>query len=276
MKLSPTRNLWMTTSSSDSRPTFIYLLRDPRTNDVRYVGKTLDPSLRLSRHIQAARRGVRTHVACWILSLERAGLKPVLEIIETCGDEWAERERYWIGHYGDSLTNHSLGGDGAPGVTLSPETIAKRVQSRKGYKHSVATREKLSKAAKRRKPRKGWHHTEQTREKLSEARIGQRRGPDTKGRIVNPWVVARDPSSYKFSEPHRTKIGDKNRGASNGMSVLDEQKVSAIKHLLLEGQLTHEEIAAQFGVSRSLIGQIQRNQRWRHVPWPKLNLGTTQ
>lgn len=39
----------------------IYVLKDPQTGEVRYVGKTSDPVVRLGSHISKARSGQTTH-----------------------------------------------------------------------------------------------------------------------------------------------------------------------------------------------------------------------
>lgn len=43
-----------------------------------------------------------------------------------------------------------------------------------------------------------------------------------------------------------------------------------MKRLLLDSELSQDKIAEKFGVSRTLVGLIQRNKRWNHVPWPSV------
>lgn len=89
--------------------TFIYVLRCPITNEIRYVGKTNNPLQRFKAHNNKA-RDVNTYKRNWINSLRKEGLKPVFEIIEECSiDIWKEREKYWIEFYikeGCKLTNY--------------------------------------------------------------------------------------------------------------------------------------------------------------------------
>lgn len=111
------------------RLTRIYTLSDPRTNEVRYVGKTVFPlPHRLSNHINAAMLAKRdSHVARWIRILHADGCRPVITQIDTAGDDWADRERFWIKSYRDNgarLTNLTLGGEGNLGYTPSNETRA--------------------------------------------------------------------------------------------------------------------------------------------------------
>lgn len=104
--------------------TKIYVLRDPRTNEVRYVGKTVkDLSSRLSAHINASRKK-KTHCGQWIQSLWKIGLRPIAEEIDQALGDWAEKERFWIAHYRAEtakLTNQCDGGEGVCGIVWSAE-----------------------------------------------------------------------------------------------------------------------------------------------------------
>jgi len=99
------------------RETKIYVLRDPRTNEVRYVGKTVKSlSARLSGHIFSS-KSARTHRDKWIASLMAHGVRPTIELIEVAFENWAAREAFWISHYrSDRLTNHTDGGEGVCGL----------------------------------------------------------------------------------------------------------------------------------------------------------------
>lgn len=113
--------------------TFIYLLRDPVTKEVRYIGKANDIKQRFRAHCNPARaRNKNTHKFNWIKSLTRQGLRPELEIIEEVPIKaWKERERYWVKHYrklGNKLTNATSGGDG---LTMGNQTSFKVGQNGK-------------------------------------------------------------------------------------------------------------------------------------------------
>jgi hypothetical protein len=84
---------------------YIYVLRDPRSGDVKYVGKTKNPKDRKKHHSSPSQlRGSGIKKIEWTRELRSLGLRPLFEIIETCSEEtWVERERYWIARYG--LTN---------------------------------------------------------------------------------------------------------------------------------------------------------------------------
>jgi hypothetical protein len=119
---------------------FIYSLKDPVTNEVRYVGKTINPKGRLSSHIKYA-KFKKYHSAYWIQSLLNEGYKPVMEILEEANSEtWAEREVYWISYYRSlyDLTNISDGGGsdcktyGFKGKKHTAESIQKMKDKRTG------------------------------------------------------------------------------------------------------------------------------------------------
>ena len=80
---------------------FIYCLKHPITNEIRYIGKTTNYRRRLSAHISDAKKNKgRRHVLNWIYGLLQIGLKPQISVIEKCDNSiWPDRERYWIGYY---------------------------------------------------------------------------------------------------------------------------------------------------------------------------------
>jgi len=122
--------------------TFIYGLKDPVSNKIRYVGKSNNPKSRLSRHICEAKEAKSVHRLCWIKGLLNIGKKPILVILEKCDvDVWGERENYWISIF-PNLTNMIDGGKFCP--MLIPEIVAKMKESSKGKKHSKETRQKWS------------------------------------------------------------------------------------------------------------------------------------
>ncbi|HEX7906851.1 MAG TPA: GIY-YIG nuclease family protein [Paraburkholderia sp.] len=129
-----------------TRITRIYVLRDPRTDEVRYVGKTVKTLAdRLSGHINRSRR-IKSPSGSWIKSLAKEGLMPIIEEIETAGDDWAERERYWIAHYRSvthKLTNICDGGEGVGGVKLKPEHRARLAEIGRARKATNAWKSQM-------------------------------------------------------------------------------------------------------------------------------------
>ena len=101
--------------SACARRVFIYTLSDPRTGQVRYVGKALNLKARLRQHIRQRTDQRMTPRSAWLISLSRAGLEPVMAVLEECSeDAWADRERHHIAALraaGANLTNLADGGN---------------------------------------------------------------------------------------------------------------------------------------------------------------------
>lgn len=121
---------------------YIYTLSDPNTNEVRYVGKTINTKRRYKQHLYDKRQ--TSHKHSWIISLKKIGLKPIMKIIEECNDNWEEREIYWISKY-NNLTNHKLGGNGGDDYqrNINQESIEKIRQANLGKILSKEHKEKI-------------------------------------------------------------------------------------------------------------------------------------
>lgn len=88
---------------------FIYGLYDPRTNELRYIGKANHPQRRLAGHLRECRRR-RTPVYDWMRSLDAT---PIMLVIEHAAD-WREAEGRLIAAErakGTRLLNLADGGD---------------------------------------------------------------------------------------------------------------------------------------------------------------------
>jgi len=81
---------------------FIYILRDPRTNEIRYVGRTNDTAERLRGHISYTHACPKT---TWIAELKAEGKKPIMQVVDSIegtddpkrpGDQVCDLERLWI------------------------------------------------------------------------------------------------------------------------------------------------------------------------------------
>lgn len=76
---------------------YIYGLREPGTDTIMYVGRTVDPFQRLKDHIADLfpnKRGI------WIQSLLDDGIYPVMDIIAICPIHLAhEKEVFWIKYF---------------------------------------------------------------------------------------------------------------------------------------------------------------------------------
>ena len=117
--------------SNDQRPWKIYVLKCPKSMEIRYVGWTTIPlHKRLQKHIYRARCEQSTYRTRWINSLLNSSLLPIIEEIESGqGEGWSAAERRWIAYYrnqGTRLVNTTDGGEGALGFRLSKEAIRER------------------------------------------------------------------------------------------------------------------------------------------------------
>lgn len=140
--------------------TNIYVLIDPRTNLVRYVGKANDVNKRYYKHYQACE--VNTHKSNWIKLLKKEKLRPIVETIDIVPiDNWCFWEKFWISQmktWGFDLLNYTIGGDGC--------TFGNKTSFKKG--HTLNKGRKLSDAAK---------------EKVREANLGKKASSSTKEKM---------------------------------------------------------------------------------------------
>lgn len=109
---------------------FIYLLKHPLTEEIKYVGKTTNPKRRWYHHCSKKVNSIKNNYRVnWLNCLLKNNLKPILEIIEKCEYfQWEEREKYWIDFYrnkGANLCNSTYGGSGILGLKRSLETKLK-------------------------------------------------------------------------------------------------------------------------------------------------------
>jgi hypothetical protein len=92
--------------------TVIYGLIDPRTDEMRYIGKAVDADKRYKGHMRDSR--VRdTPVYRWIRKLFSMGMRPDMLVLSEC-DDWKSEERRLIASArkrGYSLLNVADGGD---------------------------------------------------------------------------------------------------------------------------------------------------------------------
>ena len=122
---------------------YIYSLKHPITNEVRYIGKTINVKRRYKQHLYDKRN---SHKANWVRSLRNEGLKPIMEVIEICTDNWQEREIFWISQF-NNLTNFSKGGGIDYVRTTTEETRIKISEANKGKSKTEEHKAKLSKGS---------------------------------------------------------------------------------------------------------------------------------
>lgn len=161
----------------------IYVLVDPRTGNIRYVGVTHRTKIRLREHVSKALNRGKTHRERWIVALAKEDLQPIHEVVDVGeGPGWGEREAFWIAYYRQhyDLVNATDGGEGLPGYKPSQELREKWSKQRRGVKYADGRRSGML----------GRRHSEEARKRMSEA---QRKRPP-------------------MDDATRKKIGDSNRG----------------------------------------------------------------
>lgn len=143
---------------------YIYTLSDPISNEIRYVGKTINIEKRFYKHITENRNN--TYKEQWINGLKSKGFVPKIEILDIVDDgDWIFWEIWWISilkSWNIKLTNISVGGEGSP---LSNETKNKIRLSKIGTKGRLGTK-----------------NTEESRLRMSIARKGKKQ---TKEHVEN-------------------------------------------------------------------------------------------
>lgn len=115
----------------------IYGLKDPLTNEIRYIGRSSSGLKRPTEHFRPHKLKQKSKKSSWIKSCLNKGYSPEIVILEKFNDfkQLNQAEKRWIKYYNDlghKLTNHTKGGDGI-----------------NGYRHSKETKRKISEASKK-------------------------------------------------------------------------------------------------------------------------------
>ena len=246
--------------------TYIYALCDPDTNEVRYVGKADNPTERYKAHLLTVGRP-NTHRKAWVQSLIRQGKKPLLKLLEeVTGDNWRERERWWIAemrHRGARLTNLTDGGDGVDGYHHTEETRRKLAEISRQRVMSAETRAKLSATSKLFANSKEWQervrqiHTgkitpAETRAKQSAARIGMK---FSAAHITNMSRVRKGKTAHNKG---RTISYEQKIAVSAAQQKLTPSQVTEIRKLLSERSMTQAAIARQYNICQATVTKIKQ------------------
>lgn len=162
----------------------IYVLKDPQTDTVLYVGRTKNPVMRLHAHLSEATKDSRhnTRKNNALRRLIDQGSKPVLEVIETGTGDSAEAECRWIAAFraqGIRLLNETDGGEGVPGLIRAPRTAEHTTNLTAALQKAMtpARRQRLSVAL------KGYIRTAEHNSKLATALTGKTIPPETRAKI---------------------------------------------------------------------------------------------
>lgn len=117
----------------------IYTLTDPRTREIRYIGKT-SGTLKNRWYAHCSNYKLQKNKSkknSWIISLKANGYKPIITLLDLVPDsEWEFWEAYWIEQFIQwdfNLTNMTKGGEGNTGGKGSL-----------GYKHTNEAKRKIS------------------------------------------------------------------------------------------------------------------------------------
>lgn len=207
---------------------YIYALIDPLTNQVRYIGKSVDPVTRFQAHCNDSVETWRTN---WIHSLAKRGARPILLLLDRLADsdDWQSAERAWIAfgrERGWPLTNCTDGGDGV--VNLPPEIRQRMSQLWLGRKHKPESIVKIGAAS------KGRTHSEEHKRRMSE--------------IMSQRV---------FTEQHRRRL-------SLGTRKLSDEQVREIRRRLNAGERQYA-IARDYGVDKGTISNIKQGRFYADV-----------
>lgn len=228
----------------------IYVLRDPLSRAIRYVGCAIDPAKRLKAHWTQSQVG-ESGVAVWIRALRDAGIRPILEVVETvCAADWESAERRWVANLRQThhdLLNVTDGGAGAPGWSATIESREARSRAYKGRKQSPEAIAKTA-AALRGKKKSPEHCAA-----LSAVRKG-------KVPFAACEAAARATRGKPKSAEHRARIGAANKGRMNGQRKLSDADAGFIRRN--RGILSQRALAGRFGVGVATIHSIQTGRRY--------------
>jgi len=208
--------------------TNIYALIDPRTKEIRYIGKSNNPEYRLKQHLKRDVILCDNHRTRWIRQLLLEKLQPILVILEKVpSSEWQIHEKKWIKKYrilGFNLTNSTDGGDGIE----NPSKETRLKISNNSRNRSNETLRKIGMASK-----KLWQNpqyrqymidcakniSDKTRQKMSETaknrpkEMRKRQAAKMKGRHLTEEHKKKISEGCKrtYIEEHRAAVTESNR-----------------------------------------------------------------
>jgi group I intron endonuclease len=233
--------------------TYIYALVDPRTNEIRYIGKSNDIRRRLRGHLEVIDR-YNTPTTSWLKQLRNLGLIPEIRILEEVPIQiWEDKERWWIASFRErniNLTNVGRGGEGGNGSANPEETRRRMSAAQKGRKKPPRSNE--------------------AREHYRQAQLGKKQSQETiskriakvKGRKHSAeWSanISKGRMGIKLTMEQRRTISE-----NNGGSKLTPDQVRRIRELIKE-KVRKEEIAQYYGVNVSTIYHISSGKTYRFV-----------
>jgi hypothetical protein len=203
-----------------SAPSHVYVLLDPRSWEIRYVGQTRHPARRVRAHM---RDSASTHKTHWLGQLRKSGQAPVMRVIQTFDGSVGQgavntAESFWIQHLlerGEPLTNLATGGLVPPprkGVRHTADTKAKIARSMTGRKMCVCPEGQANKAAANRARLLGAPVPADVRAKISASQRGRPKGPMSEATRAKLSAARKGRSTGPRSETTRAKISASQKG----------------------------------------------------------------
>ena len=187
-----------------ARKYLIYGLVDPRTDELRYIGRSSNGLERPRYHVWYVKCGnypLTTRCQAWIKSLLNIDREPqfiVLEDFEIANDDILNSaEKRLIAHHrlcGCNLTNHTDGGEGSI-----------------GYKHTKESLDKISKSSKGRQARLGMKTSDVTKKRISKSQQGKTTSVETRRKMSNSHRGKKvsDETRRKMSEAAKLRWASK-------------------------------------------------------------------
>jgi hypothetical protein len=231
---------------------YIYVLKHPVTNEIRYVGLTRFPVKRLNNEINYPHT---KHLRNWVASLKTESLLPVMEVVEETEEELAcEAEKRWIAEkraQGCRLINFTDGGE--RGYKITDEyraALSAGIRGKKRRPMSDEHKAKISAANKGRQfnPNSGINFTV-----LNRSRAGIPLSKETKAKLS---LIGKD----KMHGERLKKLMEGGKKFKRPSKWTDEQK-SEVKFLIAEGY-SMKVIADAYGTNVGMISAVKRGRAW--------------
>lgn len=257
----------------------IYALVEPETGEIRYIGVTKhDLRGRLRAHMNEAMRRrpdgnfalAPSHRRHWIRSLAERSMQPsIIELEAIKNSERKEKEVAWIAAgraAGLRLVNSTLGAEGP--MNYKPNWSARAANSA-SQKLRFANPAEVERQ--RSLTSQLWQ-SDEYRQKVTDgiarswARDPKRKrklSADSRARHADAELTARRIAAFRATRAASGRdYGARFRGESNPSAKLTWDAVREIRAMYATGDFYQKDLAAKYGVSQTLVGQIVRQKIW--------------
>jgi hypothetical protein len=217
----------------------IYGLHDPESNELRYIGQTIQPpKKRLGVHVSPWSLRRRSYLSNWIASVLKRGSRPTI-LVRGQAEDQAGLDALEVQHISEArasgvrLVNLSNGGGGRAGYVPTVEEREKQRLSNLGKPHPKHTDEWKTAMSKKMKGRNtntpqhiariaalkvGVPRSDETKAKISAAKMGQRKGIPLPERVRQKIGASRMTSQAVRAE------AEKRRGVPRSSEVVDRMR----------------------------------------------------